>query len=44
MTRLKDLYNKKIQKSLKDNLGFKNDMAVPKLKKISINMGVGEAA
>ena len=44
MTRLKDLYNKKIQKSLKEKLGFKNDMAVPKLKKISINMGVGEAS
>ena len=44
MARLKDLYNKKIRKSLKDKLGFKNDMAVPKLKKISINMGVGEAS
>ena len=44
MTRLKDLYNKKIQKSLKEKLGAKNDMAVPRLKKISINMGVGEAS
>ena len=44
MTRLKDLYNKKIQKSLKEKLEVKNDMAVPKLKKISINMGVGEAS
>ena len=44
MTRLKDLYNKKIQKALKEKLGSKNDMAVPKLKKISINMGVGEAS
>ena len=44
MTRLKDLYNKKIQKSLKEKLGSTNDMAVPKLKKISINMGVGEAS
>ena len=44
MTRLKDLYNKEIQKSLKEKLGFKNGMAVPKLKKISINMGVGEAS
>ena len=44
MTRLKDLYNKKIQKSLKEKLGSKNSLAVPKLKKISINMGVGEAS
>ena len=44
MTRLKDLYNQKIQKSLKEKLGSKNHMAVPKLKKISINMGVGEAS
>lgn len=44
MTRLKDLYNKKIQKSLKEKLGSKNDMAVPKIVKISINMGVGEAS
>ena len=44
MTRLKDLYNKEIQKSLKEKLGSKNILAVPKLKKISINMGVGEAS
>jgi large subunit ribosomal protein L5 len=44
MTRLKDLYNKEIQKSLKEKLGSKNSLAVPKLKKISINMGVGEAS
>ena len=44
MTRLKDLYNKEIQKSLKEKIGAKNDMAVPKLEKISINMGVGEAS
>jgi large subunit ribosomal protein L5 len=44
MTRLKDLYNKEIQKSLKEKIGAKNDMAVPRLKKISINMGVGEAS
>lgn len=44
MTRLKDLYNKKIQKALKEKLGSKNNMAVPKLEKISINMGVGEAS
>ncbi len=44
MARLKDLYNKEIKSSLKKKLGVKNDMAIPKLEKISINMGVGDAA
>ena len=35
MTRLKNLYNKEIKSSLKTKLGLKNDMAVPKLQKIS---------
>jgi large subunit ribosomal protein L5 len=41
MTRLKELYNNEIKKNLKEKLGSKNYMAVPKLKKIAINMGVG---
>ena len=44
MARLKELYENKIKKSLKENLQIKNDMAVPRLKKITINMGVGKAA
>ena len=44
MARLKDLYELEIKKSLKEKLGFKNDMAIPKIEKISINMGVGEAS
>ena len=44
MTRLKNLYIKEIRSKLKSTLELKNDMAVPKLKKISINMGVGEAS
>ncbi len=44
MARLKELYEIQIKKSLKEKLGFKNDMAIPKIEKISINMGVGEAA
>ena len=28
----------------REKLGFKNDMAIPKIEKISINMGVGEAS
>ena len=44
MARLKVLYETEIKKSLKTKLGFKNDMAIPKIEKISINMGVGEAS
>ena len=44
MARLKELYELEIKKSLKEKLGFKNDMAIPKIEKISINMGVGEAS
>ena len=44
MARLKDLYDSEIKKNLKTKLGFKNEMAIPKIEKISINMGVGEAS
>ena len=44
MARLKELYEKEIKKSLKDSLKIKNDMAIPRLKKITINMGVGKAS
>ena len=44
MARLKELYEKEIKKFLKESLKIKNDMAVPRLKKITINMGVGKAA
>jgi len=44
MARLKDLYDSEIKKNLKTKLGFKNVMAIPKIEKISINMGVGEAS
>jgi len=44
MARLKDLYEQEIKKTLKDKLGTKNNMAVPKLEKISINIGVGDAS
>lgn len=42
--RLKDKYTKEIAPSLKEKLGFKSIMEVPRLKKITINMGVGEAS
>ena len=44
MARLKELYEKEIKKSLKESLKIKNDMAVPKIKKITVNMGVGKAS
>ena len=44
MARLKELYEKQIKNALKDSLQIKNEMAVPRLKKITINMGVGKAS
>lgn len=44
MTRLQDLYNEKIVQSLKDEFNYANPMQVPKLEKIVLNMGVGEAS
>jgi large subunit ribosomal protein L5 len=41
---LKDKYAKEIAPSLKEKLGYKSVMEVPRLKKITINMGVGEAS
>src|SRR5579871_4237676 len=41
--RLKDHYQKKVVAALSKEFGYKNQMAVPKLEKISINIGVGEA-
>ncbi len=44
MARLKDFYNSDIKASLQKELGIKNVMAIPKITKIVVNMGVGEAA
>ena len=44
MARLKELYEGDFKNNLKDELEIKNIMAVPKIKKIIINMGVGEAS
>lgn len=43
MARLRDHYEKVIRASLIEKFGYKNPMAVPRLDKIVINMGVGEA-
>ena len=44
MSTLKEKYNKEIIKSLMDEFKYKSVMQVPKLEKIVVNMGVGEAA
>jgi len=41
--RLKERYHKEIKQALQKELGLENAMAVPKLEKIVINMGLGEA-
>ena len=41
--RLKEHYQKRVVPALTKEFGYTNVMAVPKLTKISINMGVGEA-
>ena len=41
--RLQEKYKKEITKALKDKFKYKNDFEIPKLEKVVINMGVGEA-
>ena len=43
MSRLNDLYQEEIRKSLREKFGYKNEMQIPKLEKIVINIGGGEA-
>ena len=41
--RLKELYDNELRDQLKDELGFASVMQVPRVQKITLNMGVGEA-
>ena len=43
MARLKDKYNDEIRPALKEKFGYSSIMEAPKLQKITVNMGVGEA-
>ena len=43
MTRLNEIYTKSIRPELLQQSGYKNILEVPKLQKIVINMGLGEA-
>lgn len=44
MPRLKDKYEKEVIPILKEKFGYKNNLAVPKLEKIVINMGIGDGS
>ncbi len=44
MARLKEIYNDTIRPAMKEEFGYASDMQIPKLEKIVVNMGVGEAA
>jgi large subunit ribosomal protein L5 len=43
MTRLKQKYQKEVVPALQKEFGYKNVMAVPKIEKVVVNMGLGEA-
>ena len=43
MSRVKEIYNNEIVDAMMKKFNYKNKMAVPKIEKIVINMGVGEA-
>ncbi len=43
MARLKDLYRNQVLSALKQELGYRNIIQVPQLKKIALNMGLGDA-
>ena len=42
-TRLEKFYKKEVMPKLMEKFGYKNPMQVPRLTKITLNMGVGEA-
>ena len=43
MSRLQEKFNKELRGQIKQKLGLKNSMQVPRITKITLNMGVGEA-
>lgn len=43
MSRLKDYYRETVVRQLQDQFSYKSPMEVPRLTKITLNMGVGEA-
>jgi large subunit ribosomal protein L5 len=43
MQRLKDLYQEQVMPALQEELGYENRMEIPRLEKIVVNVGMGEA-
>ena len=43
MSRLRDRYSKDVAPTLAKEFGYKNVMAIPKIEKVVVNMGLGEA-
>ena len=43
MARLEEYYKNEVAKALKEKFGYKNVMEIPKLDKITINIGAGDA-
>ena len=43
MSRLKERYSKEVAPALQKEFGYKNVMAIPKIEKVVVNMGLGEA-
>ncbi|GAB2181353.1 50S ribosomal protein L5 [Denitratisoma sp. agr-D3] len=43
MARLQDFYKEKVVADLREKFGYKSPMEVPRITKITLNMGVGEA-
>jgi large subunit ribosomal protein L5 len=43
MSRLRDRYSKEVAPALAKEFGYKNVMAIPKVEKVVVNMGLGEA-
>ena len=43
MARLQEKYNAELKGEIQKKLGLENPMQVPKITKITLNMGVGEA-
>ncbi len=44
MARLKEMYAEKVAPAMREEFGYKNIMETPRITKIVVNMGVGEAA
>ena len=43
MTRFKERYEKKVKPALREEFGYSNVMQIPRVSKVVVNMGVGEA-